>query len=111
MLFGHLGQYFCLRRGGKLAIVNLQRTPLDSLCAVRIFARSDEVLAELMAQLGLEVPPLWDRMQVAAQDHVIDRLNPPPSSPAGGPAAAATAAGRAAKAAAAGAGAACELQL
>ena len=30
-------------RGQKLVIVNLQATPMDHLCALRIFAKTDQV--------------------------------------------------------------------
>ena len=44
--------------GGKLVIVNLQETPFDDKCALRIFATCDEVMTALMAKLRLEIP-LW----------------------------------------------------
>ena len=44
-------------RGGKrLVIVNLQATPLDYACKLRIFAKCDEVSKMLMSKLGLEIP-------------------------------------------------------
>ena len=44
-------------RGGKrLVIVNLQATPLDYACKLRIFAKCDEVSKMLMSKLGLETP-------------------------------------------------------
>ena len=30
-------------RGQRLVVVNLQRTPLDHLCALRIYAKTDQV--------------------------------------------------------------------
>ena len=33
-------------RGQKLVIVNLQSTPMDHLCALRIFAKTDQVSQE-----------------------------------------------------------------
>jgi len=42
---------------GKLIIVNLQKTPYDDACAVRIFADCDTVMHLLMTKLGLEIPP------------------------------------------------------
>lgn len=43
-------------RNADLVIVNLQKTPLDNLCSVRIFARSDDVMVGLMARLGIDIP-------------------------------------------------------
>ena len=44
-------------RGGKrLVIVNLQATPLDYACKLRIFAKCDEVSKMLMSKLGWEIP-------------------------------------------------------
>jgi len=42
-----------VRHGGKIVIVNLQRTPLDNIAALRIFARTDEVLLGVAHELGL----------------------------------------------------------
>merc|ERR1712217_762241 len=39
-----------------LIIVNLQKTPLDNLCSIRIFAKIDDVMVPLMKELGLEIP-------------------------------------------------------
>merc|ERR1712154_657044 len=39
-----------------LVIVNLQKTPLDDVCSLRIFAKIDDVMAPLMKELGLEIP-------------------------------------------------------
>jgi mono-ADP-ribosyltransferase sirtuin 6 len=43
-------------REGDIVIVNLQKTHLDSKCAVRIFHRIDLVFELLMKQFGLQVP-------------------------------------------------------
>jgi NAD-dependent SIR2 family protein deacetylase len=43
-------------RGQRLVVVNLQRTPLDHLCALRIYAKTDQVSRMLMEKLGLEIP-------------------------------------------------------
>merc|ERR1711973_234760 len=42
--------------GYNLIIVNLQKTPLDNLCSLRIFAKIDDVMVPLMKELGLEIP-------------------------------------------------------
>lgn len=39
-----------------IVIVNLQRTPLDSQCSIRIFAKIDELMELLMKKLELEIP-------------------------------------------------------
>jgi hypothetical protein len=41
---------------GKLAIVNLMDTPLDSKCSVRIYGKSDDVFRMLMKHLKLTIP-------------------------------------------------------
>ena len=44
------------RGGQRLVIVNLQATPLDYCCKLRIFAKCEEVSKMLMSKLGLEIP-------------------------------------------------------
>lgn len=39
-----------------LVIVNLQKTPLDYMCYLRIFAKIDDVMVGLMRELELEIP-------------------------------------------------------
>merc|ERR1740123_668932 len=39
-----------------LVIVNLQKTPLDDVCSLRIFAKIDDVMVPLMKELGLHIP-------------------------------------------------------
>merc|ERR1719300_1965136 len=41
---------------GRLVIVNLQKTPLDHVASIRIFAKIDDVMVPLMKELGLEIP-------------------------------------------------------
>jgi mono-ADP-ribosyltransferase sirtuin 6 len=53
------------KRGGKLVVVNLQRTPLDDLCALRIFARTDTVIRGLMERLGVAVVPWTLKRRIA----------------------------------------------
>lgn len=43
--------------GGKVVIVNLQRTPLDKLADVRVHSPVDEFMTAVMAGLGRPVPP------------------------------------------------------
>ncbi|CAF0776560.1 unnamed protein product [Adineta ricciae] len=49
-----------LQGGQKMVIVNLQKTPYDSRCALRIFARCDEVMSMVMKELNLTIPPYVD---------------------------------------------------
>jgi mono-ADP-ribosyltransferase sirtuin 6 len=44
------------KQGGKLVIVNLQKTPLDDLATLRIFAKTDTVMEMLMARLSIPIP-------------------------------------------------------
>jgi len=44
----------------KLVIVNLQGTPLDSLCSLRIHSTCDFVMIKLIEQLGLKIPEFED---------------------------------------------------
>lgn len=37
-------------------VINLQTTPLDYACKLRIFAKCDDVSKMLMSKLGLEIP-------------------------------------------------------
>jgi len=37
-------------------IVNLQKTPLDDLADIRVFAKCDEFTKLVMSKLGLEIP-------------------------------------------------------
>jgi len=41
---------------GRLVIVNLQKTPLEPICSLHIFAKIDDVMVPLMKELGLEIP-------------------------------------------------------
>ena len=42
--------------GGKLVIVNLQKTPLDAYAALNIYAKCDDVIERLMKKLNIEIP-------------------------------------------------------
>merc|ERR1719273_265003 len=44
-----------LRAKHHLAIVNLQKTPMDHLCSLRIFAKIDDVMVGLMRELALDI--------------------------------------------------------
>ena len=40
--------------------LDLQKTPYDSRCALRIFARCDDVMSMVMKELNLTIPPYVD---------------------------------------------------
>lgn len=40
--------------------VDLQKTPYDDKCTLRIFARCDDVMKMLMQELNLIIPPYTD---------------------------------------------------
>ena len=42
-------------------IINLQQTPLDDRCAIRIWAKLDDVFALLAEKLGVEAKPILVR--------------------------------------------------
>lgn len=44
------------KKGGKLVIVNLQKTPLDKYADIRIYGKCDDVMGRLMEKLNLSVP-------------------------------------------------------
>jgi len=47
-----------IKNGGKMVIVNLQKTQYDDLCALRLFGKTDEVMEKVMKLVkgGLEIP-------------------------------------------------------
>ena len=45
------------QNNGRLVIVNLQKTPFDKHCHLRIWGRTDDVLARLAKELGVEIWP------------------------------------------------------
>ncbi|CAF1186618.1 unnamed protein product [Adineta steineri] len=49
-----------LKSGQKMVIVNLQKTPYDNECELRIFARCDEVMTMVMKELNLTIPRYTD---------------------------------------------------
>eukprot|EP00697_Spironema_sp_BW2_P015666 gnl/Spiro4/6610_TR3409_c0_g1_i1.p1 gnl/Spiro4/6610_TR3409_c0_g1~~gnl/Spiro4/6610_TR3409_c0_g1_i1.p1 ORF type:complete len:573 (+),score=137.75 gnl/Spiro4/6610_TR3409_c0_g1_i1:38-1720(+) len=65
--------------GGRLVIVNLQRTPLDELSALRIYARTDTVMTMLMERLGVPVPPFRLRRRFVFFPNVVDDGSSPSS--------------------------------
>ncbi|GBG64360.1 hypothetical protein CBR_g41560 [Chara braunii] len=47
----------CLRRGGKIAIINLQETPKDRSAVLVLRAFTDQVMAGVMQELRRSIPP------------------------------------------------------
>lgn len=45
------------KKGGKLAICNLQSTPQDHLSDLRVYTSADEMMTRIMAKLDLPIPP------------------------------------------------------
>ena len=43
-------------KGGKLVLINLQKTPLDYLATLNIFAKCDDVMKLVMKKLSIEIP-------------------------------------------------------
>lgn len=63
------------KQGGRLVIVNLQATPLDSY-AFRINGLIDDVLTRLMAKLDLPIPPFTLKRRVAIKKTDVDPSKP-----------------------------------
>lgn len=58
------------KRGGKLVILNLQKTPLDDLATLKIHTTCDQFMEEVMRHLEIEIPPfiLNRRLRVTKND-------------------------------------------
>jgi len=58
------------QRGKRLVVVNLQSTPLDDLAALRIGAKCDDVIAEVMRVLEMDIPTfkLYRQVRVTMDD-------------------------------------------
>ncbi len=62
------------KAGGRLVICNLQRTPLDDMADLRIFARCDDLMKLVMQQLRLEVPPfILHRRVIVESEHEVKK--------------------------------------
>lgn len=44
------------RKGSKLAICNLQKTPLDGMADVRVYSKTDDLMRRVMSKLGIPIP-------------------------------------------------------
>jgi len=62
-------------KGGRLVIVNLQATPLDSK-AFRINGLIDDVMSKLMKKLGLDIPPFTLKRRVMVTKTDVNVKNP-----------------------------------
>jgi mono-ADP-ribosyltransferase sirtuin 6 len=63
------------RKEAKLAICNLQETPIDELSDFRIFSEADILMSKVMEQLDLTIPPfiLRRRLEVKVETQQEDR--------------------------------------
>jgi len=57
--------------GYKLVIINLQKTPYDDQCAIRIFARTDDVMRRLLEKLNISIP-LWKDLHLHENEEWMD---------------------------------------
>uniref|UniRef100_A0A3P9JLD2 protein acetyllysine N-acetyltransferase n=1 Tax=Oryzias latipes TaxID=8090 RepID=A0A3P9JLD2_ORYLA len=64
------------RKGGRIAIVNLQPTKHDKQAHLRIHGYVDEVMKQLMEQLGLDIPK-WEGPVVHESSEVLPDIKPP----------------------------------
>ncbi|CAG8242178.1 unnamed protein product [Penicillium olsonii] len=52
------------RKGAKLAVCNLQTTPIDHLTDLRIFSEADLLMTKVMEKLGFPIPPFVQRRRL-----------------------------------------------
>jgi len=57
----------------KLVIINLQKTPADDDCDLRIFAKIDTVMTALMSKLGLDIPN-WEDLNLHENDVFLNNF-------------------------------------
>lgn len=66
------------RKGAKLVICNLQKTPIDNLCETRVFSEADTLMQMLMEKLDIPIPPfILERrlsIKVESQDQSRHRV-------------------------------------
>ncbi|OTB05555.1 hypothetical protein M426DRAFT_56743 [Hypoxylon sp. CI-4A] len=55
------------RKGTKLAICNLQETPLDGLADLRIYSKADELMTRVMSKLDIPIPSFVLRRRLLVQ--------------------------------------------
>ncbi|CRG88369.1 NAD-dependent histone deacetylase SIR2 [Talaromyces islandicus] len=63
------------KKGAQLAICNLQETPIDELCSLRIFTETDILMTKVMEKLDLPIPSfiLQRRLLIKVETHDEDR--------------------------------------
>jgi mono-ADP-ribosyltransferase sirtuin 6 len=55
------------RKGAKLAICNLQKTPLDGLSDLRIHSKTDDLMIRVMEKLDIPIPPFILHRRLAVE--------------------------------------------
>ena len=55
------------KRGAKLAICNLQKTPLDHLSDLRIYSKTDELMIYVMDKFNISIPPFILRRRLVVE--------------------------------------------
>ena len=74
-----------IRRGARVVIVNLQKTPLNKCCAMEIHARIDTLMEGIMKRFGLEIPQFQLKrclaIEVTSESLTIQGLDPVTKTP------------------------------
>jgi len=74
-----------IRRGARVVIVNLQKTPLNKCCAMEIHARIDTLMESIMKRFGLEIPQFqlkrYLAIEVTSESLTIQGLDPVTKTP------------------------------
>lgn len=60
----------CTPAGGKLVIINLQKTPKDRKADLVIHAKCDDIMQQIMTRLELPIPP-YKRQDSVVVSHTI----------------------------------------
>lgn len=56
------------KRAPLLAICNLQKTPVDGLADLRVFAKSDDLMSRVMEKLDIPIPPFILQRRLAIRN-------------------------------------------
>jgi len=67
---------YAKKAGAKLVIINLQPTPLDDKCDLRIYAKTDDVMKIVMKQLGIEIPFFQPTIGVSLAHRILPKSSP-----------------------------------
>ena len=74
-----------IKRGARVVIVNLQKTPLNKCCAMEIHARIDTLMEGIMKRFGLEIPQFQLKrclaIEVTSESLTIQGLDPVTKTP------------------------------